>query len=84
MNKTFKILSQDYAAWQQAVDVAMHTELIATNRCIHVFPPDMEPAEDGYIYLKVKQWLLELEGMEELLARFPQLVNNEELTEEIN
>jgi len=27
----------------------------------------MEPAEDGYIYLRVKQWLLELEGMGELL-----------------
>jgi hypothetical protein len=67
MNKTFKILSQDYAAWQQAVDVAMYTELIATNRCEHVFPPDMEADEDGKITLKVKQWLLDLEGMGELL-----------------
>ena len=64
--KTYKILVENYPTFQQSVDLAF-TSLIQTGTCKNIFPPEMEPAEDGYIYLRVKQWLLDLDGMEELL-----------------
>lgn len=65
--KTYKIHSNFYPDFQQAVDAAFEDSLIKAGRCEHIFPPEMEPAEDGYIYLRVKQWLLELERMGEFL-----------------
>lgn len=65
--KTYKIHPDFYPDFQQAVDAAFEDTTIKTGRCEHIFSPEMEPTEDGYIYLRVKQWLLDLEGMEELL-----------------
>ena len=67
MTKTFKIHSDLYPEFQKTVDAAFEDEFIKTGRCKHIFPPEMEADEDGYITLKVKQWLLDLEGMGELL-----------------
>ena len=72
--KTYKIHPDFYPDFQQAVDAAFEDTMIRTGRCEHIFPPEMEPAEDGYIYLRVKQWLLDLEGMEELLKDLEEVV----------
>jgi hypothetical protein len=64
--RTFKIHPDLYPDFQQAVDETF-AELIKGGRCQNVFPPEMEADEDGYITLRVKQWLLDLEGMEGLL-----------------
>jgi hypothetical protein len=66
--RTYKIHQDLYPEFQQAVDTAFEDQLIKTGRCKHIFPPEMEAGEDGYITLKVKQWLLDLEGMGELLS----------------
>lgn len=66
--KSYKIHQDIYPEFQKAVDAAFEDELIKTGRCKHIFPPEMEADEDGYITLKVKQWLLDLEGMGELLS----------------
>lgn len=65
--KTYKIHQDYYPDFQQAVDAAFEDLLIKTGKCKNVFPPEMEADEDGYITLRVKQWLLDLEGMGELL-----------------
>ena len=65
--KTYKIHPEQYTSLQKAVDNYYYESRIKTGQCEYVFSPEMEPAEDGYIYLRVKQWLLDLEGMGELL-----------------
>lgn len=65
--KIYKIHPEQYTAIQRAVDDYYYESRIKKGRCKHIFPPEMEPEEDGYIYLRVKQWLLELDGMVDLL-----------------
>ena len=65
--KIYKIHPEQYITLQKTVDDYYYESRIKTGQCEHIFSPEMEPAEDGYIYLRVKQWLLELEGMGELL-----------------
>lgn len=72
--KTYKIHPEQYTTLQKAVDDYYYESWIKTGQCEHVFSPEMEPAEDGYIYLRVKQWLLELEGMEELLKDLEEII----------
>lgn len=65
--KTYKIHPEFYPDFQQAVDVAFEDTLIKTGKCEHIFPPEMEPEEDGFIHLNVKDWIANLEGMPEFL-----------------
>jgi len=65
--RTYKIHQDYYPDFQQAVDATFEDLLIKTGKCENVFPPEMEADEDGYITLRVKQWLLDLEGMGKLL-----------------
>jgi hypothetical protein len=66
--KTFKIHPDLYPAFQRSVDAAFKDTLIKEGKCQHIFPPEMEADEDGYITLRVKQWIFDLEGMAELLG----------------
>ena len=66
--KTYKIHSDFYPDFQRAVDAAFEDTLIKTGKCKHVFYPGMEADETGHITLHVKQWLLDLEGMADLLS----------------
>jgi hypothetical protein len=66
--RTYKIHKDFYSDFQQAVNATFEDEFIKTGRCENVFPPEMEADEDGYITLRVKQWLLDLEGMADLLS----------------
>ena len=65
--KTYKIHPDFYPDFQQAVDAAFEDTMIKTWQCEHIFSPEMEPAEDGYIYLRVKDWIASLEGMDSFL-----------------
>jgi hypothetical protein len=66
--RTFKIHQDLYADFQRSVDAAFRDTLIKKGKCQHIFPPEMEADEDGYITLRVKQWIFDLEGMAELLG----------------
>jgi hypothetical protein len=66
--KTFKIHPDVYPALQRSVDTAFRDTLIKEGKCQHIFPPEMEADEDGYITLMVKDWIFDLEGMAELLG----------------
>lgn len=65
--KTYKIHPNNYPAFQQAVDAAFADTLIKQGRCLHIFSPEMEPEGDGFIYLRVKDWIANLEGMPDFL-----------------
>jgi len=71
--KIYKIYANLYPDFQQAVDVAFEDLLIKTNKCKHVFPPEMEPAEDGYIYLSVKNWIADLPDMWQFLSELTEV-----------
>ena len=66
--KTYKIHPDFYPDFQQAVDAAFEDTMIKTGRCEHIFPPEMEPAEDGYIHLNVKDWVANLPNMGQFLS----------------
>jgi hypothetical protein len=66
--RTYKIHKDFYSDFQQAVDAAFEDEFIKTGRCKNVFPPEMEADEDGFITLKVKDWLYNLPDMPQFLS----------------
>lgn len=66
--KIYKIHPDYYPDFQKAVDAAFKDTLIKSGRCKHIFPPEIEIAEDGYIYLHVKDWVASLEGMDSFLT----------------
>lgn len=66
--KTYKIHPDYYPDFQQAVDAAFEDTLIKSGRCKHIFPPEIEIAEDGYIYLHVKDFIASLPNMWQFLA----------------
>jgi hypothetical protein len=71
--RTYKIHQDYYPDFQQAADAAFEDVLIKTGRCQNVFPPEAEADENGYITLRVKQWLLDLEGMTDLLSELEEV-----------
>lgn len=68
--RTYKIHQDYYPDFQQAVNAAFEF-LIQRGKCENIFPPEMEADEDGYITLRVKDWLYNLDGMEKLLSPEP-------------
>jgi hypothetical protein len=66
--KVFKIHQNYYLDFQQAVDAAFEDSFIKTGKCEHIFPPEMEADEDGYIVLQVNDYLYNLPDMRQFLA----------------
>lgn len=72
MSAVYKINGDFYPGFQQAVDRAFYG-LLHSGKGAHVFPPEMEPAKDGYVYLNVKEWIANLEGMDRFLSELTEV-----------
>lgn len=73
MLKIYKIHPDYYPDFQQAVDAAFEDTFIKSGRCKHIFPPEIEISEDGYIYLYVKDWIANLPNMWQFLAELTEV-----------
>lgn len=71
--KTYKIHPDFYPDFQQAVNAAFEDTMIKTGKCEHIFSPEREPFEDGYIYLNVKDWIANLPDMWQFLAELTEV-----------
>jgi hypothetical protein len=71
--RTFKIHQDYYPDFQKAVDAAFKDTLNKKGKCEHIFPEEMEADENGYITLRMKQWLLDLEGMADFLGNLEEI-----------
>lgn len=71
--KTYKIHPSLYPDFQAAVNAAFEDTFIKTGKCENIFPPEMEADEDGYVYLRVKDWIANLPDMWQFLEELTEI-----------
>lgn len=66
----FKAAPETYAQIQPEIDAAFYDGWIANGKCEHILPPagEMPVREDGFCYLAVPLWMLEVVGADAFLS----------------